>query len=186
MSLKTDYLETLLIHRPDPMMNPEEVAEAFTQLKQQGKVRSFGVSNFKRHQLNMLQSYLEDKLVTNQVEVSAYQLENINDGTLDLCMEKRMPPMAWSPLAGGAIFSRADDKSTRLNDTLTKVGEELGTEDISEVMYAWLLTHPAGILPIVGSGKTKRIDSAVRALDHRLTRDQWFEILHSSMGYEVP
>ncbi|WP_026688808.1 aldo/keto reductase [Alteribacter aurantiacus] len=184
--LKTDYIDTLLIHRPDPMMNPEDVAEAFSELKASGKVRSFGVSNFKRHQLNMLQSYLDDALVTNQVEVSAYELENIQDGTLDLCMEKRMPVMAWSPLAGGAIFSSNDEKAVRLRDTLTTVAEELGTEDLSEVLYAWLLNHPAKIMPIVGSGKTARIDSAVRALEHKLTLDQWFAILHSSMGHDVP
>ncbi|MBM7097917.1 aldo/keto reductase family oxidoreductase [Bacillus sp. H-16] len=185
-SLKTDYIDTLLIHRPDPMMNPEEVAEAFSELKDSGKVRTFGVSNFKRHQLNMLQSYLDDKLITNQVEVSAYELENIHDGTLDLCMEHRMPVMAWSPLAGGAVFSGNGEKAVRLRDTLTKVGAELGTEDISEVLYAWILKHPATIMPIVGSGKTARIDSAVRALGHKLSLDQWFEILHASMGHDVP
>lgn len=103
-NFRTDYIDVLLIHRPDPFMNPEEVAEAFCQLKQDGKVRYFGVSNFKRSQWEMLQSYLPFPLVTNQIEVSAYRLENLEDGTVDLCLEKRVPPMVWSPLAGGAIF----------------------------------------------------------------------------------
>lgn len=104
-NLKTDYIDLLLVHRPDPFMNGEEVAEAFTQLKDEGKVRHFGVSNFKNHQWNMLQSYLPFPLITNQIELSAYNLENFEDGTLNLCQEKRVAPMAWSPLAGGAIFN---------------------------------------------------------------------------------
>ncbi|PYZ99074.1 oxidoreductase [Alteribacter lacisalsi] len=182
--LQTDYLDTLLIHRPDPMMNPEEVAEAFSALKKAGKVRTFGVSNFKSHQFSMLESYLDEPLVTNQVEVSAAQLENVQDGTLDHALEKRIAPMAWSPLAGGAIFS--DEKSVRLKDTLTQVAEELGTEDLSEVLYAWILRHPSQIMPIAGSGKKERINAAVRALDYHLTLDQWFAILHASMGHDVP
>ncbi|TMW69889.1 aldo/keto reductase [Alteribacter natronophilus] len=184
--LHTDYLDTLLIHRPDPMMNPAEVAEAFSELKKSGKVRTFGVSNFKAHQYNMLESFLDEPLVTNQVEVSASQLENIHDGTLDHALEKRIFPMAWSPLAGGAIFTGEDEKSLRLKDTLKQIAEELGTEDLSEVLYAWILRHPSNILPIAGSGKKERIDAAVRSLNHELTLDQWFAVLHASMGHDVP
>ncbi|MFC0524304.1 aldo/keto reductase family oxidoreductase [Pontibacillus salicampi] len=185
-SLGTDYIDLLLIHRPDPFMDPEEVADAFHELKQEGKVRHFGVSNFKRHQLNMLQSFLNIELVTNQVELSAYELENIQDGTLDLCMEKRMAPMAWSPLGGGNIFTSEEEKAVRLRAALTKVAGEIDAGGIDEVLYAWLLNHPANIMPIVGSGKTSRIDSAVSALNHTLTRDQWFEIYTASMGHDIP
>ncbi|MBA2875929.1 aldo/keto reductase [Thermaerobacillus caldiproteolyticus] len=185
-NFQTEYIDVLLIHRPDPFMNPEEVAEAFTQLKREGKVRYFGVSNFKRSQFNMLQSYLDFPLVTNQIEVSAYNLENIEDGTLDLCQEKRIPPMAWSPLAGGKIFTADDEKAIRLRNTLEKVKEELNATNIDEVLYAWLLVHPARIMPIVGSGKKERILSAIRALELSMDRQQWFDILHSSMGHEVP
>jgi predicted oxidoreductase len=167
-------------------MNPEEVAEAFTQLKKEGKVRHFGVSNFKRSQFNMLQSYLDFPLVTNQIEVSAYCLENIEDGTVDLCLEKRIPPMVWSPLAGGKIFTADDEKAVRLRDTLERIKNELGAETIDEVLYAWLLVHPARMMPIVGSGKKERMIRAVRALGLPLRREQWFEILQSSMGHEVP
>ncbi|WP_226581831.1 aldo/keto reductase [Halobacillus litoralis] len=184
--LYTDYIDTLLIHRPDPFMDGEQVAEAFTQLKEEGKVRYFGVSNFKDHQWNMLQSYLPFPLVTNQLELSAYNLENFEDGTLNLCQEKRVPPMAWSPLAGGNVFTAQDEKAVRLRDTLTKVKEEIGAEGIDQVMYAWLLNHPAKIMPIVGSGKKERIDGAVESLNMKLNHDQWFEILQSSMGHDVP
>ncbi|MDT9023402.1 aldo/keto reductase [Rossellomorea yichunensis] len=185
-NLKTDYIDLLLIHRPDPFMNGEEVAEAFTQLKEEGKVRHFGVSNFKDHQWNMLQSYLPFPLITNQIELSAYNLENFEDGTLNLCQEKRVAPMAWSPLAGGAIFKGEDEKAIRLQHTLKKVQEETGAKGIDEVLYAWLLNHPANIMPIVGSGKKERIQHAIDSLSISLNHDQWFEILQTSMGHDVP
>ncbi|MFD1020447.1 aldo/keto reductase [Thalassobacillus hwangdonensis] len=186
INLQTDYLDTLLIHRPDPMMDPAEVAAAFSRLHKDGKVRTFGVSNFKRHHFEMLQSYLEVPLVTNQVEVSTYHLENIQDGTLDFCLEKRIAPMAWSPLAGGKVFQGKEEKAVRVRNTLEKVRREIGAEDIDEVMYAWLLKHPSRIMPIVGSGNVERIDRAVRSLDYTLNHDQWFEILQSSMGHDIP
>ncbi|UXH45904.1 aldo/keto reductase family oxidoreductase [Rossellomorea vietnamensis] len=184
--LKTDYIDLLLIHRPDPFMNGEEVAEAFTQLKEEGKVRHFGVSNFKDHQWNMLQSYLPCPLITNQIELSAYHLENFEDGTLNLCQEKRVAPMAWSPLSGGAIFKGEDEKAVRLQHTLKKVQEETGAKGIDQVLYAWLLNHPAKIMPIVGSGKKERIQHAIDSLSIQLDHDQWFEILQTSMGHDVP
>jgi predicted oxidoreductase len=185
-NLRTDYIDVLLIHRPDPFMNGEEVAEAFIQLKEQGKVRHFGVSNFKQHQWNMLQSYLPFPLVTNQIELSAYQLENFEDGTLNLCQEKRVAPMAWSPLAGGNIFTSQEDKSVRLRETLQRIQKEVGAEGIDSILYAWLLNHPAKIMPIVGSGKKDRIQRAIDSLNLELNHDQWFEILQSSMGHDVP
>ena len=185
-NLQTDYIDTLLIHRPDPFMDGEEVAEAFIQLKNEGKVRSFGVSNFKDHQWSMLQSFLPFDLITNQIELSAYQLENFEDGTLNLCQEKRVAPMAWSPLAGGDVFNAENEKAARLRDTLSSVQQEIGADGIDQVLYAWLLNHPAKIMPIIGSGKTDRIDRAVKSLELELNHDQWFDILQSSMGHDVP
>ncbi|MGG4041436.1 aldo/keto reductase [Bacillus smithii] len=185
-NFQTDYIDVLLIHRPDPFMDPEQTAEAFAELKKAGKVRYFGVSNFKDHQFEMLESYLDERLITNQLELSAYHLENFEDGTLNFCIKKRIPPMAWSPLGGGAIFSSQEKKAVRMRKTLAKIAREIQAESIDEVMYAWLLNHPAKIMPIVGSGKKERIQKAVRSLEHTLTHDQWFEILHSSMGHEVP
>lgn len=184
-NLQTDYIDVLLIHRPDPFMDPAKVAEAFTQLKIEGKVRQFGVSNFKRSHYKMLQSYLDFPLITNQIELSAYQLENFEDGTLDLCQEEKITPMAWSPLAGGSIFSSNDQRAKNLRDTLERIAGEIGAHGIDEVLYAWLLSHPANIMPIVGSGKMDRIESAIRSLDLTLSRDQWFEILQVSMDHEI-
>ncbi|GGD01901.1 aldo/keto reductase [Pontibacillus salipaludis] len=182
----TDYIDLLLIHRPDPLMDPREVAEAFRELKDAGKVRHFGVSNFKKHQLDMLESYLDVELVTNQIELSPYNLENIHDGTLDTCMEKRLAPMAWSPLGGGDVFTSDSERAIRLRTTLDKVAGEIGADGIDQVMYTWLLAHPAKVIPIVGSGKIERIKSAVAALDLTLSKDQWFEIYTSSQGYDIP
>ncbi|MGG4488415.1 aldo/keto reductase [Metabacillus idriensis] len=184
-NFQTDYIDVLLIHRPDPFMDPALVAEAFTQLKKEGKVRHFGVSNFKRSQFKMLQSYLDFPLITNQIELSAYNLENFEDGTLDLCQEERIAPMAWSPLAGGSIFSADDERAKNLRDTLERIALEAGAKGMDEVLYAWLISHPANIMPIVGSGKMNRIESAIRALDLTLTRDQWFDILQVAMGREI-
>ncbi|USK33271.1 aldo/keto reductase family oxidoreductase [Bacillus sp. F19] len=184
-NFQTDYIDVLLIHRPDPYMDPAQVAEAFAQLKNEGKVRYFGVSNFKRSQFKMLQSYLDSPLITNQIELSAYNLENFKDGTLDLCQEERIAPMAWSPLAGGSIFSADDERAKNLRDILERIALEIGAKGIDEVLYAWLISHPANIMPIVGSGKMSRIESAICSLDLTLTRDQWFDILQAAMGQEV-
>ncbi|MCM3762217.1 aldo/keto reductase family oxidoreductase [Alkalihalobacillus oceani] len=185
-NLQTDYIDVLLIHRPDPLMNPVEVAEAFETLKKDGKVRYFGVSNFKSDQLTMLQSYVSEKLVTNQVELSPLVLENIEDGTLNACLENRLAPMIWSPLAGGKLFSDMSEKGVRVRETLTEVQKEIGAGSIDEVAYAWTLRHPAKTMPIIGTQKKERIQAAIQALQYELTLDQWFAILHSSLGHEVP
>ncbi|MDV7767367.1 aldo/keto reductase family oxidoreductase [Peribacillus sp. CSMR9] len=186
MNLKTDYIDLLLIHRPDPLMDPSETAEAFNQLKESGKVRNFGVSNFKKPQWDMLQAYLEYPLVTNQLELSAYNLENFEDGTINFCQEMGVAPMAWSPLAGGSIFEESNEKAVRLRKTLEIVKEEISANGIDEVMYAWLLRHPAKIIPIVGSGKKERLDSAIDSLNLSMKKEQWFNILTSSMGHDIP
>lgn len=183
--LGVDSIDVLLIHRPDPLMDPAEVAEAFRQLKQDGKVKHFGVSNFLPSQFDMLSSYLDEPLVTNQIEISVTHLEEFHKGSIDKCLEKRIAPMAWSPLAGGRIFSGDDERSTRVRQTLEKIAGEVGAASIDQVMYAWLLRHPANIMPIVGSGKIERVKSAVEALNINLTREQWFDIWTSSLGHEV-
>lgn len=185
-NFNTDYLDVLLIHRVDALLNPEEVAEAFTKLKNEGKVRYFGVSNFLPAQFNMLNSYLDNKLITNQVEISPLCLNAFEDGTLDLMLEKRVKPMAWSPLAGGRLFRGNDERSLRVQKVLNKIKEEVSAKDIDEVAYAWLLKHPSKIMPIVGSGKIERIKSAIRATEIKLTRNQWFEIYVASRGVDIP
>ena len=182
----TDYVDTLLIHRPDPFMDPAEVAEAFAQLKQEGKVLEFGVSNFLPSQMEMLASYLSMPLVTNQLEISVMQFEHFEKGTIEKCQEKRIAPMAWSPLASGSIFSASTERATRVKNTLEEIKEEIGADSIDEVMYAWLLAHPAKMMPIVGSGKIERVRTAAQAVKLTLSRQQWFRIYISSLGHNVP
>lgn len=185
-NLNTDYIDVLLIHRPDPFMNPAEVAEAFSRLKQEGKVRQFGVSNFLPSQFNMLSSYLDFPLITNQIDVSVMQLEHFEKGTIEQCQEKRISPMIWSPLTGGEIFKGKSERTLRLRHTLQKIATDFDIAEIASIMYAWLLAHPANMLPIVGSGKLERVKTAVEATKLTLDRQQWFTILESSNGHPVP
>lgn len=185
-NFNTDYIDMLLIHRVDPLLNPEEVARAFNKLNQDGKVLNFGVSNFLNPQFTMLDSYLDKKLITNQIEISPINIERFEDGSLDLMLEKRLHPMAWSPLAGGQIFKGEDEKSLRVRKALIKVKEEIGAKDIDEVAYAFLLKHPSKIAPIVGSGNFDRIVAAKNSLDLNITIDQWFEIYVASRGIDIP
>ena len=184
--LKTDYIDLLLIHRPDIFMNPLEVKKAFEELKNSGKVKNFGVSNFTPSQYEMLQSYLDFPLITNQLELSVACYDNFENGAIENAMKHRIKPMAWSPLDGGKLFTEKTDKYNRLNSILGEISKEVGVNNISEISYAWLLNHPSEIIPIVGSGNIKRVEEAVNATKIKLTRKQWFKILDANRGYEVP
>lgn len=185
-NFNTDYLDLLLIHRPDPLMDPEVVAEAFNELKKSGKVLNFGVSNFLPHQYDMLNSYLDTPLVTNQIEVSPLNLDQFTNGTLDSALKNRIHPLVWSPLAGGAIFTRNDEKAINIRKILEKIKWETSANSIDEIVYAWLLAHPSKMLPIVGSHKIERLKAAVNATDINLSKDQWFEIYVTGMGQDIP
>lgn len=185
-NLGTDYLDLLLIHRPDPLMNADEVADAFVQLKQSGKVRHFGVSNFTPYQFDLLQSRLAFPLVTNQVEVNPANIFALHDGTLDQMQMKRIRPMIWSALGGGSIFTAQTEQAHRLRTVLSNVSDELGGASLDQVIYAWLLKLPCQPLPIIGSGNIDRVRSAVAATELSLTREQWFCIWEAAAGHEVP
>ena len=185
LRLKTSYIDLLLIHRPDFLMNPEEMAEAFDILKKSGKVRNFGVSNFTPSQFDMLKSYTNVPLITNQIEVSPLHLDPFVDGTLDNCLKNRIHPMAWSPLAGGKIFTSDDERTVRLRKTLNKIKEELSANSIDEVIYAWLLMHPSKIMPIVGSSKIERLEAAINGMNLKFTSSHFYEIWQSSLGRNI-
>ncbi|PKH26550.1 oxidoreductase [Enterobacterales bacterium CwR94] len=180
----TDYLDLLLIHRPDPLMSADEVAEGFMALHKSGKVRHFGVSNFTPAQFSLLQSRLPFTLATNQVEISPVFQPLLLDGTLDQCQQMRIRPMAWSCLGGGAIFYEAQYQPLR--DELEQVRSEIGAENIEQVIYAWIMRLPSEPLPIIGSGKIDRVRSAAAARSFTLTRQQWFRIRKAALGYDVP
>ena len=184
-NLGTDRLDLLLLHRPAPFFNPEEVAKAFDQLKSSGKVLNFGVSNFSPAQFDTLQSYLDMPLATNQVEISVSCLAHFENENTEYFLKHKIKPMAWSPLAGGAIFDPKTEKDQRLAAVLKNIAAELNT-DIDQVMYAWLLKHPTGIMPIVGSQHINRIKSAVDALEIELSLEQWYKIYIASKGEDLP
>ncbi len=177
-ALGTDRLELLLIHRPDPLMNPIEVADAFSQLKQQGKVLHFGVSNFTPSQFRMLQHYLPFPIVTNQIEISLSHTASLFNGDLDVLMEFNASPMAWSPLGGGNL-PEADERSL-----LGKAAKY--NASYSQLSLAWLLKHPSTIFPIIGTTKPERIGESAGSADINLDRQDWFEMLKWVMGKEMP
>lgn len=184
-NLGTDYVDLLLVHRPDPLADPEETADALETLVKDGKVLNIGVSNFMPSQINMLRSYLNIPIVTNQMELSVKNTDNFFNGVTDDAFTRRMPLMAWSPLGGGSIFKGSDEQSLRLKETLENIAEAHQTT-IDALMYAWLFVHPASIAAITGTMNINRIKKAVEALEIKLTYDEWYLILEASRGYSVP
>lgn len=178
-----DRLDLLLIHRPDPLMDADEIAGAFSDLHRAGKVAAFGVSNFLPHQFDLLQSRLDQPLATNQVEISLLRTEPLFDGTLDQAQRLRVRPQAWSPLGGGRLGR--EPAESPLGQALAQVGRELGATP-EQLALAWLLRHPAGIQPVLGSGKLERIRALFRARDIDLDRQHWFQLLEAARGFPVP
>lgn len=185
-NFNTDYIDLLLIHRPDPMMNPEETAKAFDALKQSGKVLHFGVSNFNPMEFEMLNRYTSEPLITNQVEISPYTLEHFENNNIAFFLKEKIHPLAWSPLGGGKLINPVDEKSSRIHKTLTELAKRLRIKSLDTLILAWILHHPVGIIPIIGSGKKERMDSALAAFDVKLTTEMWYEIYEAALGKAVP
>ena len=186
--LGTDYLDLFLLHRPDYLMNPEEVAAVFETLKEQGKVMHFGVSNFRPSQLSLLQKYCSVPLLANQVEINIDNMGAMLDGTLDQCMELNVTPMAWCPL-GGVVYPAWGE--TLSEDQYGRIQVELASQSRKYdakpwvVVLAWLLKHPSNILPIIGSTQPSRIKAALQSLDLEYTREDWYRLLQARNGQEV-
>lgn len=183
-NLAVDSLDLLLIHRPDPLMDADEVAEAFVRLNEAGKIRHAGVSNFTPSQFALLQSRLPFPLVTNQAEISPLNQSATLDGTLDQCQQLGIRPMAWSCLGGGRLFHAPE--YVPLRQELETIAAEVGSESIEQLVYAWVLMLPSRPLPIIGSGKRERIAQAARATEISLSRQQWFRIRKAALGVDVP
>lgn len=184
--LGVNEIDVLLIHRPDVLMDADEVAEAFAELHKVGKVKHFGVSNFSPSQFNLLQSRINKPLVTNQVEINPLNFDVAHDGTLDQMQMLRTRPMAWSCLGGGAIFNGESEQAQRVRSVLEELREELGAESIDQVIYAWVRALPSKPLAIIGSGKIDRVKAAVAATELTLSREQWFRVWVASKGHGVP
>ncbi len=185
-AMKTDYIDLLLIHRPDPLLNPEEVAKAFSMLLDSGKVLYFGVSNFSPPQFDLLDSYLGGLLVTNQIECSVLHPAPLWDGTLDHCLARKCAPMFWSPFGGGSLFKPKTKQESAVKDTLERLAKDKGATCAEQIALAFLLQHPASGHPVLGTGKFSRLKDAAESLCIKLSRDEWFQVYESGLGKEVP
>ena len=187
--LGTDFLDLLLLHRPDYLFHPEEVTEAFTQLIDSGKVKYFGVSNFLPAQLSLLQSVCPYPLLVNQVEINIHNIDALLNGTLDQCLQLSISPQSWCPLGGvvypawGNTFTAEDEQ--RIQQEFNIQAEKYNVESW-QIMLAWLLLHPAGILPIIGSTTSSRVLAATAALSVEYSREDWYRLLEARNGCPVP
>ncbi len=203
--LQTDYLDVLLLHRPDPLVEPEEVARAFDDLQASGKVRYFGVSNHTAAQLRLLRKYLNQPIVANQLEVSLLHLHLIDEGivfnqdlparitrgegTLEYCRQHQITIQAWGPLKSGAVITGEDDPpSQAAQDVAQLIAEIAQAKGVSKeaIAVAWLLKHPAKIQVIIGTTKPGRIQAACEADDVELSRDEWYRLLIAGRGAQMP
>lgn len=181
-ALRTDHLDLLLIHRPDALMDPDELADTFQGLRAAGKVLHFGVSNHSPSQVALLNRRVP--LVTNQIELSPLHLNALGDGTLDQCLDLGLRPMIWSPLAGGRLFSADDERSRRVREALEALAREYQVS-VATIAYAWILRHPARPVPITGSQRREALHEAVAALDVRLSAEDWYRVWEASEGRPV-
>ena len=182
-ALRTDYLDTLLLHRPDPLLDADEVAKTFQRLQQAGKVLTFGVSNFTPMQFALLHSRIP--LLTNQVECSPLQLAPLHDGTFDQAQQLRIAPMIWSPLAGGKIFTSDQPAPTRVRAVLTSIAARFEVS-AATVAYAWLARLPCQPHLIVGSSRIAAMHEALDALALKIDAESWHEIWAAGAGCDVP
>lgn len=180
--MATDRIDLLLIHRPDPLMDACETGACLDGLVASGKVRAVGVSNFRPWDVTLLQSAMKTRLATNQIEISLACHAPFTNGDIAFHQERGIAPMAWSPLAGGALLSGAE---TPLRDALHRIGAEQGL-DWSAVAIAWLLRHPARIIPVLGTNSLARIAQISDALKVEMDRQTWFELYTHALGHEVP
>lgn len=181
-----EQLDLLLIHRPDFLMDADEMAEAFGELQASGKVKQFGVSNFTPSQFSLLQSRLTMPLVTNQVEINPFNFTVAEDGTLDLCQQLRVRPMAWSCLAGGRLLTDGSQQAQRLRAELQAIAQELNADSIEQIVFAWIRMMPSQPRPILGRGNIVRVRDATGALKLNMSREQWYRIWIASKGHGVP
>lgn len=182
--LGVERLDLLLLHRPDPLLNPIEVSDAFLQLHVEGKVKEFGVSNFSPSQFSLLQNKLHFPVVTNQIEFNPFHTEPLFDGTFDQAIDNEFSPMVWSPTAGGSIFSPKSKSEVAMLATLNDLGKKYDCA-ADQILYAWFLLHPAKLIPVLGSNAIKHIQSSVGAFGIELSKEDWFRILEVGRGKEV-
>ncbi|MDO6817939.1 aldo/keto reductase family oxidoreductase [Zobellia sp. 1_MG-2023] len=179
--LNTEYLDMLLVHRPSPLMHPEAIAKAISKLKEQGKVKSFGVSNFFPSQIALIESVIP--IEGNQVEFSLTENKVMYDGTLDDALANKRMAMSYSPL--GSYFRKDDEVSKRIKKAMIPMLEKYeATED--QLLLAWVMRHPSNVFPVVGTATKSRLSAALEATKIEMDKTDWFILLEAANGYEVP
>jgi len=187
--LNTEQLDMFLLHRPDFLMDADEVADTFAMLKASGKVKYFGVSNFSPSQVSVLRESMSMPLVANQIEINIHNIDSLKNGTLDQCSQYDIAPIAWCPLGGvaysawGNTFSIDDEQ--RIENELTLQAEKYNCQPW-QVVLAWLLLYPADIFPIIGSTTPERIHAAKLALELNYGREDWYRLFEARNGEAVP
>lgn len=183
--LHTDRIDLWQIHRPDILAHPQEVARTLDDAVAGGKIRSLGVSNFTIHQIAALDSFLDHKLVSTQPEISPLRIACFENGELDQAMMMGLLPLAWSPLGGGRLALPESERDRAIAAALDKVATGQGVSR-SVAAYSWLMAHPAGIIPIVGSQQPDRIQEAAKALTVTWSREDWYAVLVAARGERLP
>ena len=182
-NLHTGELDLVLIHRPDYLMDADELADTFATLTREGKVRHWGVSNHSASQFALL--HARHPLSTNQIEMSPLHLHALDDGTLDQAQQLGLRPMIWSPLGGGRLFTGEDAQARRVREEMSAIAARLGVS-LATLAFAWVLRHPSRPHPITGTGRLEGLREAVAALDVRLEPEDWYAIWTASKGHPVP
>jgi predicted oxidoreductase len=180
-NLQTDYLDLLLLHRPSPLMQADEIAEATEKLKQEGKIKSFGVSNFTPMQTELINK--KTKVTYNQIQFSATHLEPMLDGSLDYMQLNDITPMSWNPL--GSIFKEKNEQTQRLNTLLSTLEIKYSVSS-DMLLLAWIRQHPSGVLPVIGTTNIERLKNATKSLQLTLELEDWFAVWSESIGNKIP
>lgn len=181
-----DEIDLLLVHRPDWLTGAEETAAGLNKLLKDGKILSAGVSNYNVHQFELLNSFMDQPLVTNQIEFSLLHMDPIYDGTADQCQRHRILPMAWSPLGQGRLMKKDDPAAARVQAKAAELSAKYGDATLDQLAYAWLMAHPSCPLPIIGTNKLERIQSVAKAAAIQLDREDWYGLWEAAKGHGVP
>lgn len=184
--LGTDRVDLFLVHRPDWLTSADDTASGLNQLVREGKIASAGVSNYSVTQYDLLNSRLDQPLVTNQVEFHLLHMDPAYDGVFDQCQKLKVRPMAWSPLAGGRLFDATNEAARRLAAEAARLADKYDGATLEQLAYAWILAHPAQALPVIGTNKVERIESAAQSSRIQLEREDWYALWEAAKGQQIP
>ena len=181
-----DYIDLLLVHRPDWLTSADETAEGLNKLIKEGKILSAGVSNYNVYQFDLLSERVDKPLVTNQIEFHLLHTDPIHDGSLDQAQKRRFNPMAWSPLAGGRLMDPDNAAGQRVRKACAAISEKYGNATVDQLAYAWIMAHPSSPIPVVGTNKIERLDSIAKATTIQLEREDWYALWTAAKGHGIP